>query len=109
MKIVYDPVFINKLKKLDVRTRNSFKEKIALFQNNPFDPILDNHALQREFMGYRSIDITANYRAVFEELEGTIYFFFLISPWIFQWVMERFFSKRFFGRPMRTEISNHLI
>ena len=74
--------FHKKLKRLDVRIRNRFQERILLFIKNPTDPILDNHPLERELIGYRSIDITANYRVVFEELqEGneTIYFFFLIG------------------------------
>ena len=74
--------FQEKLKKQNVRIRKSFKERIHLFIKNPSDPILDNHPLHREFTGYRSIDITANYRAVFEilqEAEETIYFFFLFG------------------------------
>ncbi len=55
---------------------------MAIFQLNPTDPILDNHPLERELTGYRSIDITADYRAVFEELQGgeeKICYFFLIG------------------------------
>ena len=82
MRIIYDPAFIEKLKNTNVRIRKSFREKITIFQHNPSDPILDNHALQRELTGYRSIDITPDYRAIFEELregEETIYFFFLFG------------------------------
>lgn len=82
MNVVLDPTFYKKLKKLDIRIRKSFKERIGIFQLNPTDPILDNHPLERELIGYQSIDITANYRAVFEELqEGKekIYYFFLIG------------------------------
>ncbi len=82
MNVVLDPALYKKLKKVDVRIRKGFKERIAIFQLNPSDPILDNHPLERELTGYQSIDITANYRAVFEELqEGNeiIYFFFLIG------------------------------
>lgn len=53
MKILYDPAFIRQLKKSDVRIRKSFREKIAIFQNNPKDPVLDNHPLKREWEGYR--------------------------------------------------------
>ena len=81
MKIIYDPAFIRKLKKLNVRIRKSFREKIVIFQLNPSDPILDNHPLEQELAGYRSIDITADYRAIFEELqkEEKVYYFFLIG------------------------------
>ena len=61
MKILYDTEFILQLRKTDVRIQKSFREKIAIFQNNPKDPVLDNHSLKREYLGYRSIDITADY------------------------------------------------
>lgn len=78
MIIKYDPLFIEKYKKLDVRIRKALKEKIAIFQQNPFDLQLDNHQLEDEYEGYRSIDITADYRAIYEEInepeEVTAYF-----------------------------------
>lgn len=68
MIIKYDPLFLERYKKLDVRIRKSLKEKIAIFQHNPFDLQLDNHQLEDEYEGYRSIDITADYRAIYEEI-----------------------------------------
>lgn len=82
MKILYDPEFINELKKSDIRIRKSFREKIVLFQNNPYNPVLDNHSLKRQYQGYSSINITADYRAIFKELhegEGAIYYFFVFG------------------------------
>jgi len=35
MTVRYDPAFLKKLKKLDVRVRNSFRERIALFARDP--------------------------------------------------------------------------
>jgi addiction module RelE/StbE family toxin len=69
MNIVYDPAFMEKLKKADVRIRKSFKEKIILFSQNPHSPQLNNHPLKREYKGYRSINITADLRAVYKEIE----------------------------------------
>ncbi len=69
MKRQYDPAFIKALKKVDVRIRNSFKEKIAIFARNTNDPVLNNHLLKREYKEYRSIDITADYRAIYEEIK----------------------------------------
>lgn len=71
MTIRYDPAFLRQLKKLDVRIRKSFKEKIAIFITDPLNPTLDNHALRKKYEGYRSIDITNDYRALYQEkLEG---------------------------------------
>jgi len=78
MIIKYSPLFFKTLKKLDVRIRKSFKEQILLFSKNPNDPALNNHSLRREYQGLRSIDITADWRAIYEEKreggEETAYF-----------------------------------
>lgn len=80
MKRQYDPAFIKALKQADVRISKSFKEKIAIFAKNPYNLNLNNHKLKQEYEGYRSIDITADWRAIYEEIdtgeeEKTAYFF----------------------------------
>jgi len=71
MTVRYDPAFLRQLKKLDVRVRKSFKEKLAIFIVDPFNPQLDNHTLRKKYPGYRSIDITVDYRALYQEkIEG---------------------------------------
>ncbi len=69
MKAQYDPEFIKILKKQNVRIRKSFREAIRIFSKSPFDPRLNNHKLQREHKGYRSINITANWRALYREFQ----------------------------------------
>lgn len=68
MIVKYSPAFFDKLKKVDVRIRKSVKENILLFSKNPQDPQLNNHPLKREYHGFRSIDITADYRAIYKEI-----------------------------------------
>ena len=68
MKIQLSPHFHRKIKKEDVRIQKSFKEALRLFIINPLDPQLDNHPLKNLWEGCRSIDITADYRAIYEEL-----------------------------------------
>ena len=46
MIIRYDPDFIAKYKKQDVRIRKSLKERIALFIKDSNNPILNNHSLR---------------------------------------------------------------
>lgn len=82
MKRQYDPAFIKTLNKLDIRIRKSFKKRIAIFAKNPLDPQLNNHKLRDKYQGYRSIDITADFRAIYEELNKSdepIAYFFLID------------------------------
>ena len=82
MKKQLSPLFFEKLKKVDVRIRRSFEEKIAVFEKNPFDPSLNNHALKEPYEGLRSIDITNDYRAVYEEVPSgneTVAYFSLLG------------------------------
>lgn len=46
MKIQYDPGFIKKLKKTDVRIHKALEKQLAVFQKNPFDAQLNNHELR---------------------------------------------------------------
>lgn len=67
MTVRYDPQFVKKLKKLDVRVRKSLKERIALFARDPQNPQLNNHSLTKEYSNFRSINITNDYRALYAE------------------------------------------
>ena len=82
MKVQYDPDFITKLKKLNVRIRKSFKERMTLFLQNPNNTQLHNHGLGKPYEGLKSIDITADYRAIFEEIQEkneTLIYFIIIG------------------------------
>lgn len=69
MKAQYDPEFIKILKKQNVRIRKNFRKAIEIFSKSPFDLRLNNHKLQREHKGYRSINITADCRALYREMK----------------------------------------
>lgn len=83
MIIKYSPAFLSKLKRVDVRVRKSVKERILLFSKNPYDLQLNNHALKREYEGYRSIDINSDYRVLYqvkqENDEEIVYYFVLFG------------------------------
>lgn len=68
MKVQYDPDLIKTLKKANVKIRKSLEKKIAIFSKNPNDPRLNNHPLRDKYQGHRSIDITADYRAIYKEI-----------------------------------------
>lgn len=67
MKIVYDSGFLEKLKKVDVRIRKRVKDRILLFSKDPNNLRLNNHPLKKGFQGYRSIDITSDWRIIYKE------------------------------------------
>lgn len=81
MIIKYSPGFFNKLKKVDVRILKRVKERMLIFSKNPNNLQLNNHALKREYEGYKSIDITADWRAIYKEIrerdENIAYFVLL--------------------------------
>jgi len=82
MKLQYDPSFIKKLKKADVKIRRAFEKQLVIFLKNPFDLQLNNHKLHEEYIGLRSIDITADYRAIYEEVQmedGEIAYFTILG------------------------------
>ncbi len=82
MNVKLDPDLLKKLKKLNIRIRNNFREKIIIFQKNPNEPLLNNHQLRDPYKGLRSINITNDYRAIYEEMtvgEDTVAYFSLLG------------------------------
>ena len=68
MKVQLAPKLIQKVKRQDVRISKSFKRAISLFSVDPYDPELNNHELHQNWDGFRSIDITADWRAIYQEI-----------------------------------------
>jgi addiction module RelE/StbE family toxin len=66
MKLVFHRNFEKQFKKLRAGERGRVKERLALFLEDEFDPILNNHPLRGKFQGYRSINITGDLRAVYK-------------------------------------------
>lgn len=66
MEVEFSPKFRKKYRRADIRVRHRVDDCIRIFRNTPQAPKLDNHALKREWKGYRSIDVDADYRAIFE-------------------------------------------
>lgn len=69
MIVRYSPGLLSQLKKVNIRVQKRFKERIAIFIKDPFNPQLNNHLLKDEWDGYRSIDLTNDWRAIYEELK----------------------------------------
>jgi addiction module RelE/StbE family toxin len=65
----FAPKFITKLKKQKVIIRKSFKERFLIFSTDPYYPPLNNHVLKGKWKGFRSIDITKDWRAIYEEIQ----------------------------------------
>ncbi len=82
MRTRYTREFYKLYKKVDVRIRKEVDRKIKIFQQDHLNLELNNHALREEYEGFRSIDITNDYRAIYEEMqsgEEPIAYFFLLG------------------------------
>lgn len=74
MTISYSKNFIKQSKKLDIKLRRKLVESIAIFVDNPLDPILRNHSLTGKFKDYGSINITGDYRALYLQIRSEVIF-----------------------------------
>jgi len=79
MRALLSKSFIKHYKKLPVPLQSKFKERKDLFLQNPFHPLLNNHALSGEYKDYRSINITGDLRAIYEPIEKNVAVFILID------------------------------
>lgn len=74
MIIDYHKDFIKSFKKLPKKTKEKFKDRQLLFEENEFDSVLNNHALKGKWLGYRSINVTGDIRAIFKREVGSVLF-----------------------------------
>jgi addiction module RelE/StbE family toxin len=79
MQIAFQRSFLKQFKKLPQKIQEQFRNRRDLFLANPFHPILDNHYLHGEYKGYRSINITGDYRAIYEPVGPDTAFFIKIG------------------------------
>ncbi|MDP2629997.1 MAG: type II toxin-antitoxin system mRNA interferase toxin, RelE/StbE family [Candidatus Uhrbacteria bacterium] len=74
MRVVLHKKFDKKLKKYPL-LNDQARERIILFVADPFHPTLNNHSLIGTWIGYRSININGDYRAVYRLTEESIAYF----------------------------------
>jgi mRNA-degrading endonuclease YafQ of YafQ-DinJ toxin-antitoxin module len=74
MPIKFHKKFVKRLNKLPNKIQIAFYNKLEIFISNKFDNSLNNHALNNPYKNKRSINVTSDYRAMFEEFEDKIIF-----------------------------------
>lgn len=79
MRAVFHKNFKKQFKKLRKNEQNKFNAQLAIFIENPFDPLLNNHPLQGKYEGFRSINIGGDLRAIYEMAEKDIAYFIAID------------------------------
>ena len=68
-RIDYSRKFLKQLKKSPLEIKIAFRKRLELFLKEPFHLQLNNHALTGKYSGYRSVNITGDWRATFSEYE----------------------------------------
>jgi addiction module RelE/StbE family toxin len=74
MQIKYSRKFKKQYQKAPKKIKQAFKNRRNLFYQNPYNPILNNHQLTGKFKGYRSINITGDWRAIYSGDKAIIIF-----------------------------------
>ena len=67
MEFAHSKLFKKQFQKLPPGVRQAAETRIELFKREEFHPLLNNHKLKEEFEGYRSINVTGDYRIIFKK------------------------------------------
>jgi addiction module RelE/StbE family toxin len=71
----YSTRFKKQYRRADAVIQAAADERIVLFLREPFHQLLDNHPLKGRWRGYRSINVTGDWRAIFKMVDAeTAYF-----------------------------------
>lgn len=65
-RIGFTKAFDRQRKKAPQEIKIAFIEALSIFLEDQHHPKLRNHPLQRKLVGYRSIDVTGDWRALFK-------------------------------------------
>lgn len=68
-RIDFSNKFFKQQKKAPQNIRKAWIKRLDLFNQDSFNSLLNNHALTGEFSGYRSINVTGDWRALYSEYE----------------------------------------
>ena len=72
MEVIRTSQFKKKQLRLPKAIQRSLAERVLLFLEDQHHPLLHNHPLQGEFFGCRSLNITGDYRLIFEMIDKNI-------------------------------------
>lgn len=70
MKVNFSRKFSKLYSKVELKVKVVFQARLELFQQEPLNPLLNNHPLKGRLSGYRSINITGDWRALYSESVG---------------------------------------
>lgn len=74
MQVDYSRSFKKDYKKLNLKLRNQLRERVTLFKENQFAPLLNNHSVHHPYEGCQSINVSGDVRALYEIINDTALF-----------------------------------
>ena len=60
--------FKKRIRRLPPKIKQAIIERLRLFASTPYHTLLDNHSLSGSWRGYRSINITGDWRIIYEPI-----------------------------------------
>jgi mRNA-degrading endonuclease YafQ of YafQ-DinJ toxin-antitoxin module len=70
MDVRYHRKFLKRIKRMPAKVQAAFETRLCMFMDNPAHPQLHDHAVDRAYPGCRSINVMADYRAIYRAHEG---------------------------------------
>ncbi len=65
MYVKFSHRFTKQYDRVEPKLRTVFQGRLALFMEDPFNPVLNNHSLKGKYRGYQSINVTGDWRALY--------------------------------------------
>lgn len=79
MNVEFHSNFKKRYKKLNSSLQKNVDKRLILFRKEPLHTLLNNHSLRGKYLGYRSINVTGDYRAIYSLKTDDIAFFVAID------------------------------
>jgi addiction module RelE/StbE family toxin len=79
MKIFFHRDFKKAYATLTKPKQKKWEERLAIFVADSFDPVLNNHPLRGAYLGYRSVNIGGDLRAIYKTIGDDGYFFITLG------------------------------
>ena len=80
MKLLFHRSFERAYAALRPAEKEKCDGRLVSFSADPFDPVLNNHPLRGTYMGYRSMNIAGDLRAIYRQIDTETYFFIALGP-----------------------------
>ena len=79
MIIDFHKKFLKNFDKLPSKIQEKFYERLRIFTEDPYNSLLNNHSVDSAYPGWRSINITGDYRALYEPADKSFAIFMNIG------------------------------